>query len=150
MNRINTVCLGVRDMEKSVKFYRDGLGFQTKETRDNPGTIFFNTYGTKFSLHPLKHLAYCVNNENPPAKGEGFSGFTLAYCVKSAQEVRDVIELARKAGATITVEPAEVDWGGYAFVGYFADPEGYYWEVSYLGDDLLFDENHMFIEMGAY
>jgi len=39
MNRINIICLGVRDMQKSVKFYRDGLGFQTKEPEDNPKTI---------------------------------------------------------------------------------------------------------------
>lgn len=45
MNRINIICLGVRDMKKSIQFYRDGLGFQTDETDDQPAVIFFNTTG---------------------------------------------------------------------------------------------------------
>ena len=157
MNRINIVCLGVRDMERSVKFYRDGLGFQTKEMGDNPGTIFFNTYGTKFSLYPLNLLTEGLSDTNPPQHVEQgvFNGTTLAFCVKSVEEVHDIIELARKAGATITKEPKSVTWkttdgGDYTATGaYFTDPDGYYWEVSHLpGDE--FDENDMFIEIGTY
>jgi predicted lactoylglutathione lyase len=133
-------------MEKSIKFYRDSLGFQTKETRDNPGVIFFNTFGTKFELYPLDLLTKGVSSTSNTT-GQGFNGVTLAYCVKSVQEVHDTIELARKAGATIVKEPHMEGWGCGA---YFTDPDGYYWEVSYLGDDLLFDENDMFIEIGTY
>ncbi|KAA6326926.1 hypothetical protein EZS27_024027 [termite gut metagenome] len=57
MNRINVICLGVRNMEKSIRFYRNGLGFQTNEKEDNPKVIFFNTSGTKFELYPLELLA---------------------------------------------------------------------------------------------
>lgn len=49
MNRINVICLGVRDMEKSVHFYRDGLGFKTNEKEDNPKVIFFSTNGSSRS-----------------------------------------------------------------------------------------------------
>ena len=48
MNKITCICLGVRNMENSVIFYRDKLGFQTDEKRNNPEVIFFNTPGTKF------------------------------------------------------------------------------------------------------
>lgn len=140
MNRINVIALGVRDMQKSVKFYREGLGFQSKETEDCPKVIFFSTFGTKLELYPLDLLAQDINEKNPPKTTQDFSGITLAYNVKSEQEVHDIIELARKAGATITKEPQKVFWGGYH--AYFADPDGYYWEVAY-NPFVSFDENNM-------
>jgi len=142
MNRISIIALGVRDMKKSVKFYREGLGFQTKETDDCPKVIFFNTCGTKFELYPLDLLAQDINESNPPLIAQGFSGVTLAYNVKSEQEVHDIIELARKAGAIIAKEPQKVFWGGYH--AYFVDPDGYYWEVAY-NPFISFDDNDMLL-----
>jgi len=142
MNRISIIALGVRDMQKSVKFYREGLGFQTKETDECPKVIFFDTNGTKFELYPLDLLAQDINESNPPQIAQGFSGVTLAYNVKSEQEVHDIIYLAHKAGATIVKEPQKVFWGGYH--AYFADPDGYYWEVAY-NPFISFDENDMLI-----
>lgn len=139
MNRINLICLGVQDMKTSVKFYRDELGFQTDETSDQPDIIFFNTAGTKLELYPLKELAKDIDAEHPPVKSE-FSGITLAYNAKSREEVDQVMELARKAGAKIVKEPVDVFWGGYS--GYFQDPDGYHWEVAY-GADFKFDSEEM-------
>ena len=65
---------------------------------------------------------------------------TLAYNAKTKEEVREVIELARKAGETIVKEPQDVFWGG--FHAYFSDPDGYYWEVAW-GPDFEFDDNDM-------
>ncbi|GHT31401.1 lactoylglutathione lyase [Bacteroidia bacterium] len=142
MNRINVICLGVRNMEKSVRFYRDGLGFQTNEKEDNPKVVFFNTSGTKFELYPLDLLAQDINEENLLKSAAGFSGVTLAYNVKSEDEVRETIELTRKSGATIVKEPQKVFWGGYH--GYFSDPDGYFWEVAY-NPFVSFDENDMLV-----
>ncbi len=140
LNRMNIVCLGVKDMEKSIQFYRDGLGFKTDEKDNNPKVIFFNTSGTKLELFPVELLAQDINKNSPPKKTNGFSGITLAYNAKSKKEVVEVIEQARKAGATIEKEPQEVFWGGYH--GYFSDPDGYYWEVAW-GPNFTFDENDM-------
>ena len=145
MNRINIIALGVRDMAKSVKFYRD-LGFQSNETADCPQVIFFSTTGTKFELYPVDGLAEDIGVKNRPAadsQGGGFAGFTLAYNVKTEQEVRDTVELARRAGAVIAKEPQQVFWGGYH--AYFSDPDGYFWEVAYGGDAFKFDEQDMLI-----
>ncbi|MDE0583133.1 VOC family protein [Planococcus sp. A6] len=139
MNRINLICLGVQDMERSVKFYRDELGFQTDETSDRPDIIFFNTSGTKLELYPLEALAKDIDAEHPPVKS-GFSGVTLAYNAKSRDEVDQVMELAKKAGAVIVKQPVDVFWGGYS--GYFQDPDGYHWEVAY-GSDFKFDSQDM-------
>ena len=141
MNRINVIALGVKEMRASLRFYLK-LGFQTNETADEPKVVFFSTTGTKFELYPLDLLAQDINESNPPEIGKGFGGKTLAYNVKSEQEVHEIIELARKAGATIAKEPQKVFWGGYH--AYFADPDGYYWEVAY-NPFVPFDENDMLV-----
>ncbi len=140
MNRINIICLGVRNIEKSTSFYREGLGFQTDEKENSPEIIFFNTPGTKLELYPIELLAKDIDEKNPPIIGDGFTGITLAYNAKSKEEVNEIIELARKAGAHIVKEPQDVFWGGYH--GYFSDPDGYYWEVAW-GPNFTFDENNM-------
>lgn len=140
MNRINIICLGVRNMERAVKFYRDGLGFSTEEKGDDPNIVFFSNNGTKLSLYPLQKLAQDISEADPPDLGGGFAGITLAYNAKSREEVCEIIELARDAGAVIAKEPQDAFWGGYH--AYFADPDGYYWEVAW-GAAFAFDENDM-------
>lgn len=129
MNKITCICLGVRNMEKSIRFYRDELGFQTDEKDNNPDVIFFNTPGTKFELFPLGLLAKDISEENTPRIADGFAGITLAYNVEHKEDVDKIIELARNAGAKIAKEPQDVFWGGYH--AYFADLDGYYWEVAW-------------------
>lgn len=141
MNRLNIICLGVRNMERAIKFYRDGLGFKTNEKSDNPAVIFFSTSGSKLELYPLELLTKDINNDNPPEIGT-FGGITLAYNAKTKDEVIEVIELARKAGANIVKEPQDVFWGG--FHAYFSDLDGYYWEVAW-GPNSKFDDNDMLI-----
>ena len=115
-------------MQRALKFYRDGLGFETDCKNDNPPVCFFNTSGTKFELYPLGALARDIDENNPP-KGSGFGGITLAYNVKNKEDVDSTIELVKKAGGTIVKEPQDAFWGGYH--AYFADPDGYYWEVAW-------------------
>lgn len=66
MNRMNIVCLGVKDMERAIRFYRDGLGFKTDEKGNNPKVVFFNTSGTKLELFPIELLAKDISETNPP------------------------------------------------------------------------------------
>jgi uncharacterized protein len=141
MNRINLIALGVKNIGESLRFYRDGLGFETSVKEENPEIVFFNNGGTKLELFPLEALAKDIN-ENDPPRGQGFSGITLAYNAKSAEEVDEVMKKAERAGAKIVKSPQRVFWGGYS--GYFSDPDGYYWEVAY-AESWQFDENDMLI-----
>ncbi|WRS28481.1 VOC family protein [Oscillospiraceae bacterium MB08-C2-2] len=129
-------------MEKSVQFYRDMLGFQTDEKSNSPQVVFFHTPGTKLELYPLELLAEDISKESPPHIAGGFGGITLAYNVEHKEDVDKTIELARSAGAKIVKEPQEVFWGGYH--AYFADLDGYYWEVVW-GPDFRFDDQGMLI-----
>ena len=139
MNRINIITLGVKDIGKSLRFYRDGLGFKTSVNDDNPSIVYFDNAGTKLALYPLDELAKDINEAEPP-KGNGFSSITFAYVAKSIEEVDEIMKKAEKAGAKIEKHPQRVFWGGYS--GYFSDPDGYYWEVAY-AEDWNFDENDM-------
>lgn len=140
MNKITCICLGVKSMERAIKFYRDGLGFKTDCKINNPKVCFFDTPGTKFELYPLDLLAKDISESNPPHIGSGFGGITLTYNVEKKEDVDKIIELVKTVGGTIVKEPQKVFWGGYH--AYFKDLDGYYWEVAW-GPDFKFDENGM-------
>jgi catechol 2,3-dioxygenase-like lactoylglutathione lyase family enzyme len=128
VNRIHVITLGVKDINKSIAFYRDGLGFTTTVSEDNPPIVFFQSEGVTLALCPREGLAEDIDKDHPP-KGDGFSGSTLAYAVKAKDDVESILTLAEKAGGKI-VKPAQwAFWGGYH--GYFSDPDGFYWEVMY-------------------
>ena len=146
MNRINLICLGVRDIAKSLAFYKS-IGFKTYEKEDKPAIVFFHNQGTKLELFPIEGLAKDINGANPPDLSQGgFNGITLAINMKSEKEVDGFMELVLKSAGTIAKKPEKVFWGGYS--GYFQDPDGYYWEVAY-ADSWKFDENDMLIIEGS-
>jgi predicted lactoylglutathione lyase len=142
MNRINIVCLGVRDLKKSRSFYRDVHGLVTPNDEDDPKLIFFNNNGSKLELYPLDLLAKDIDEQNPPQFLGGFPGITLAYNAKSKAEVDAIFARVESLGGKIAKQPQTVFWGGYS--GYFQDLDGYYWEVAY-ADSWKFDENDMLV-----
>jgi catechol 2,3-dioxygenase-like lactoylglutathione lyase family enzyme len=122
--RITLITLGVADLDRSVRFYRDGLGLPK---RDGPaGVAFFETRGTWLSLYPREKLA---EDATVSAEGSGFRGFALAHNVASPEAVDRTLQEAVGAGATLVKAGQKVFWGGYA--GYFADPDGFLWEVAW-------------------
>ncbi len=122
--RISMITLGVRDLERAAAFYEQGLGFPRMESP--PEVAFFTLDGSWLALYGREDLA---DDASVSADGAGFAGFTLAHNVASEAEVDEVVDEAVRAGATLKKRPRKTDWGGYA--GYFADPEGYLWEVAY-------------------
>lgn len=122
--RISMVSLGVRDLEKSIIFYRDGLGLPMLESP--PGVAFFNLKGTWLGLSYREDLA---KDANVSAEGKGYSGINLAHNVTSEKEVFEVLNQAINAGATLVKKAQKTDWGG--FHGYFQDLDGHLWEVAY-------------------
>ena len=122
--RITLITLGVSDLERSIRFYRDGLKLPK---RDGPeGIAFFETSGTWLSLYPRESLA---QDATVDAQGSGFPGFALAHNVASPEEVDRVLGEAVEAGAKLLKPGQKVFWGGYS--GYFADPDGFLWEVAW-------------------
>ena len=130
--KIGIITLGVTDLKRSLKFYRDGLGFPTHEYKDDAGIVFFKLEGTWLALYPLADLAKDLGEDVEKAGLNISSGpcpVTLAHNEKSKEEVDATVQLAVKAGAKLIKPPQDVFWGGYS--GYFADPDGHLWEVAY-------------------
>ena len=123
--RISTITLGVKDMARAIRFYRDGLGFPT-HAKDDAEIAVFLTPGTRLALYPLPALAADISPALRPASA-GFGGITLAHNVRRKEQVAEVLKLAHAAGGTIVKEAQDVFWGGHS--GYFTDPDGYFWEV---------------------
>jgi len=123
--KLSLVTLGVNDLERSVRFYRDGLGWKASSA-SGEDVIFFPMGGIVLSLYPREKLA---EDAMVDPEGAGFSGITLAYNTKSKAEVDQVLETVEALGAKIVKPAQEVFWGGYS--GYFADPDGHLWEVAW-------------------
>jgi len=133
--RISIITLGVADLERSLRFYRDGLGLPTTGTADQ-GIIFFQTAGVCLALYPFRELARDVAPEFAVEKSK-FAGVTLAHNVRSREEVDRILMQAEQAGAKIEKPAGDTFWGGYS--GYFSDPDGYLWEVAWGAFDIRDD-----------
>ena len=125
--RISIITLGVEDLERSLIFYRDGLGFPTTRKSES-GVIFFQMSGTCLALYPYEDLAKDVSDTFVAPRSK-FSGITLAHNVRTKEEVAQILHMAERAGGRIEKEAQDVFWGGHS--GYFSDPDGYLWEVAY-------------------
>jgi uncharacterized protein len=121
--RLSLVTLGVDDLERARSFYRE-LGW-VESSQSNDEVAFFQAGGIVFALWSRASLA----NDSAVDETGGWGGVTLAYNTHNREGVDEVIEEARKAGATIGREPAETFWGGYS--GVFIDPDGHPWEVAH-------------------
>jgi len=124
--KVSLITLGVTDFQKSLNFYQHGLGLPTEGCKEGQDHVFFMLEGTWLALFPKDKLA---EDAHVLPAGSGFSGITLAHNVKTKEEVDVVIKMAVDAGATMVKKPADAFWGGYS--GYFADPDGYLWEVAF-------------------
>lgn len=120
--RISLITLGVSDLTRARAFY-EAMGWSPDS--DLEDVIFFQAGGMILGLWDREKLA----EDSVVEDHGGWGGVTLAYNVRSPEEVREVIDGARRAGAKISREPAETFWGGYS--GVFIDPSGHPWEVAH-------------------
>jgi len=125
---ISLMTLGVRDIERSRRFYRDGLGWPMSAASSDD-VAFFRTGGVVLALYKRELLAA---DANLSPEGSGFSGIGLAHNVATRELVDAALEAAVAAEGTLLKPGAAVEWGGYT--GYFADPDGFLWEIAWNPD----------------
>lgn len=129
--RIKVITLGVDDLERSLAFYRDGLGLPTQGiigTEFEDGAVVFIDMNDDLilALYPRAALAKDAGVDlGPPSPAE----LSLGHIVASKQEVDAIMGQAEKAGARITDPARDRFWGGYS--GYFQDPDGHLWEIAW-------------------
>jgi catechol 2,3-dioxygenase-like lactoylglutathione lyase family enzyme len=129
--RITLITIAVEDLERSLKFYRDGLGFPTdgiigKEFEHGAVAFFQLQEGLRLAIWPRSSLAHDAGIPISPGSPTEVS---IAQNVRTEGEVDEAMEQAGKAGAKIVKPAAKTFWGGYA--GYFQDPDGHLWEVAW-------------------
>lgn len=127
--RITVLTIGVEDLMKSLKFYRDGLGLKTEgiigEEFEYGAVVFFDLQnGVKLALYPRESLAHDAGIKET---SQSATEMSIGHNVNSKKEVDMVMAEAKKAGAKIIKTAGDTFWGGYA--GYFADPNSHLWEV---------------------
>ena len=130
--RINIVTLLVEDLDRSLIFYRDGLGFPTEgiaDPADGGDHILFELeHGTSFVLLLRSSVAELYGSSVP----SGSSGCILSHYAESADDVDEILQDAVIAGGEIAVEPVDLPWG---YAGYFKDPDGHLWEIMWNSDE---------------
>ena len=128
-SHITVITLGVDDLERAVRFYRDGLGFKTAGiigTEFEHGAVAFFALqaGLKLAVWPRKSLAH---DSGIPLGHSSATELSLGHNTSSRSEVDEIMKQARNAGAVIVKPAQDTFWGGYS--GYFQDPDQHLWEV---------------------
>jgi predicted lactoylglutathione lyase len=121
--RISVVNLGVRDLARARAFY-EGLGFMARP-ESSERAVFFQLEWSWLSLFPRERLAELAGSA---PEGGGFPGFCFSHNVAEARDVDEVLALAEKLGGSIVVPAKD---GSHGRIGYFADPDGFRWEVAF-------------------
>ncbi len=129
--QIAFITLAVNDLEKSLAFYRDGMGLQTEGivgTEFEDGEVVFFRMNDNLMLALYPRAALAKDAGLPVGPGDP-TELSIGHLVKSKQEVDDVMRQAENAGARVT-DPRHVrPWGVYS--GYFQDLDGHLWEVAW-------------------
>ena len=127
--RISVITVGVDDLNRSLRFYRDGLGLTTDgiigENIEHGAVVFFELQGgLRLALWPRTSISH---DSGVPLGEHSSTEFTIGHNVASKAEVDAVMQQVAAAGATIVKAAQKTEWGGYA--GYFFDPDRHLWEV---------------------
>jgi uncharacterized protein len=125
--RVSLLTLGVSDLERAVAFYRDGLGWPKSDVGGDE-VAFFKTGGVVIALFPRPSFAADADIDVDHVESGGFPRISLAHNVAEEEQVDSVLVEAAEAGATIVKEAQEIFFGRH---GFFADPEGFLWEVAW-------------------
>lgn len=127
--QLTVLTLGVDDLDRALRFYRDGLGWPSDGIVGSGfehGAVAFVDLaaGLKLALWPRRSLAHDAGLAEGPRSA---TEFTLGHNVATREEVDAAMQRAARAGATLVKPAQDTFWGGYA--GYFQDPDGHLWEV---------------------
>ncbi|MGN0600253.1 MAG: VOC family protein [Oscillospiraceae bacterium] len=124
--RLDGFGLLVNDMGTMIRFYRDVLGFEIKESEDT-SNVYLVKDGTLFLLYPRKDFESMTSRKYEYVKGlNGHS--EIALYVDTFEEVDSEYQNAIKKGAVSVLEPTTEPWGQRTC--YIADPEGNLIEIG--------------------
>ncbi len=124
--RVSIVTLGVDDLPRARAFY-EALGWRVANEQNADSIVCFTLNGIGFALYPRDRLAEDIGLQG--GSGAATGAVTLAYNVRTREDVNALLDEAERAGGAIVKPAQDVFWGGYS--GYFKDPDGHLWEVAW-------------------
>jgi catechol 2,3-dioxygenase-like lactoylglutathione lyase family enzyme len=122
--QVTAIMIGVQDLDRSKKFYGEGLGCTIEQ--DHPNFVSFNL-GEGSSSLALYQWEAAAQDAGVSSDGSGFRGVSFHFIVPSSDAVDEVMGNAVAAGGGVVKEPAASQWG---YFGYFSDPDGHLWKVA--------------------
>jgi uncharacterized protein len=122
--QVTAIMIGVQDLDRSKKFYGEGLGCTIDQ--DHPNFVSFNLGDGSSSL-ALYQWEAAAQDAGLSSDGSGFRGVSFHFIVPSSDAVDEVMGNAVAAGGGVVKEPAASRWG---YFGYFSDPDGHLWKVA--------------------
>lgn len=127
--RIHFITLPVKNLHKSLRFYKDGLGLPTQGIQEG-----FEDH-VLFELENATDLVLCdrdafLESTGNPNKGSIRSGgFIISHQAENKAKVDQIVSTALAAGATQVGSVKDEPWG---YSANFADPDGHQWEIIFL------------------
>jgi uncharacterized protein len=125
--QVSAIMLGVQDLDRSKRFYADGLGCKIDQDYPHFVSLSLGDGSSSLALYPREAAA---QDAGVPPEGSGFRGVSFHYIVPSREAVDEVMGKAVAAGGGVVREAAAVQWG---YFGYFSDPDGHLWKVAASG-----------------
>jgi catechol 2,3-dioxygenase-like lactoylglutathione lyase family enzyme len=123
--RVTLITLGVDDLARSLRFYRDGLGWHLSSASVDGDVAFFRAGGVVLALWSRDALAADVGL----GRSGGWGDVALAHNVSDRESVDAAVAALVRAGGRLLKRPEPTEWGGYS--GYVADPDGHPWEIAH-------------------
>lgn len=123
------VSLPIADRPNSYRFYRDGLGLAAIGEPAEDGVPeplqFALGDGVRLMLVPTGGFGWVIGDREVAPRGR--SECLLGLTAESPEQVSQLVERARQAGAELVTAPGPQPWG---YAGTFADPDGHLWMVT--------------------
>jgi uncharacterized protein len=122
--QVTAIMIGVQDLNRSKKFYGEGLGCTIEQ--DHPNFVSFDL-GEGSSSLALYEWEAAAQDAGVSSEGSGFRGVSFHFIVPTSKTVDEVMSKAEAAGGSVVKEAVAAQWG---YFGYFSDPDGYLWKVA--------------------
>ncbi len=127
--RTTVVCLPVRNLDKTLAFYKKALGFADAQISEGMIALELPNLSL-FLMEQAAFESYTTKVGLLAQFPSGNAGTVISCAMETQAEVDAILENAPRHGGTAPTKAANDEASG-GYVGYLLDPDGYLWELVY-------------------